>query len=230
MKLLLTSNGLSNDSIADAFAKLIGKEPKDSRVAFIPTAANPERDSKGWLIDDLHNIKQRGYFVDIVELTAFKPEELRAILKNMDAVFVGGGNSFYLSYWMQKTGLFEFLPEFIKTKVYAGISAGSMVAGSSLLPSQALNDLDKLKDVDYGEDAPVGQGSGGTLNFVDIVFRPHLNSPDFPRVREEILQQVTPFIKSPMYALDDESALKIIDGNIEVISEGKWKKFEPGNK
>lgn len=220
MKLLLTSNGLSNDSIAEAFKDLIGKEPKDSRVAFIPTAANVERGSKEWLIDDLYRIKQRGFYVDILELTALKPDEIKTALADMDAIFVGGGNSFYLSYWMQKTGLFEILPEFLKTKVYAGISAGSIVAGSNLLSSKAIKD--GYIDEHYQEMSTKDEGLDRALGFVKIIFRPHLNSEHFPMVTEENLAKIVPQLTHPMYALDDESALKIVNGKIEVISKGKW--------
>src|SRR4051794_18195830 len=107
MKLLLTSNGLSNDSIAEVFEELIGKSPDQAKVIFIPTAANPIRDDKGWLINDLHNIGRRGYSVDIIDLAVIQPHELKKALNKCDAIFVGGGNSFYLSYWMKKSGFFE---------------------------------------------------------------------------------------------------------------------------
>jgi dipeptidase E len=32
-------------------------------------------------------------------------------------------------------------------------------------------------------------------------------------------------VETPLYALDDQSALKVIDGNVEVISMGVWKLF-----
>jgi len=226
MKLLLTSNGLSNDSIAKAFQELIGKEPKDAKVAFIPTAANGERGNKDWLIDDMHRIRERGYYVDVVELTAISPEELQKTLKEMDAIFVGGGNTFYLSYWMQKTGLFELLPELLKTKVYAGISAGSMITNKNLmLSSEFLAQDGPLEDVDYDLLGPEGQSSGKTLNLVDLLFRPHLNSRFFPLVRGESLKEKTKDIKLPVYAMDDQSALEIIDGKIRVVSEGEWLVF-----
>src|SRR3989344_4891936 len=188
MKLLLTSNGLSNDSIAKALADLIGKEPKSSRVAFIPTAANPERGNKDWLIDDLYCIKDRGYYVDIVELTALKPPEIKKILKDVDAIFVGGGNTFYLSYWMQKTGLFDSIGELLKTKVYAGISAGSIIAGVNIrTTSAALANLEKFENGDYDLLGPPRESSSKTLKLVDFVFRPHLNSSYFPEITKEKL-------------------------------------------
>src|SRR5665648_407255 len=116
MKLLLTSGGLTNRSISKAFSDLIGKEPNESKVAFIPTAAICERGDKYWLIDDLYRIKDLGYHVDIVEISALTPEATESVLNDSDAIFVGGGNPFYLSYWMQKKGLFDLLPRLLETK------------------------------------------------------------------------------------------------------------------
>ena len=223
MKLLLTSNGLSNDSIAKAFEELIGKRPKDSKVAFIPTAANPERENKDWLIDDLYRIKEQGYIVDIVELTALKPAEIAKILKDSDAIFVGGGNTFYLSYWLQKSGVFDLLPGLLKTRVYAGISAGSMIACASLMPSDVIKD--GFIDKHYYEKSIKDGGSDKSLSLVTIIFRPHLNSEFFPMVNEQNLAKIASTLEYPLYALDDMSALKIVDDKIEVISEGTWKVF-----
>jgi dipeptidase E len=223
MKLLLSSNGLSNDSIATAFKELISKDPKDSKVAFIPTAANPERINKDWLIDDLYRIKEQGYWVDVIDLVAIKSADLRSALNNVDAIFVGGGNSFYLSYWMQKSGFFEIVPELLQTKVYAGISAGSMIAGSSLLESGGIKD--GYIDEHYYDKSIKDEASDKTLNLVDIIFRPHLNSPSFAMVTEENLVKIAPKLHNLMYALDDQSALVIVEGEIKVVSEGKWKVF-----
>lgn len=227
MKLLLTSNGLFNESIADALQDLVGKQPQDTRVAFIPTAANPDRQSKDWLIRDQYRILERGYEVDIIELTAIKPESLRMALENVDVIFIGGGNTFYLSYWMQKSGLFDLLPELLKTKVYAGISAGSMIMGQSLvLTSQAINNIEAFFDEDYDELGPKGESSGKTLKLVDFIFRPHLNSRHFSLARMDILEEKVKQVDFPVYALDDNSALKVIDGKVEVVSEGEWRLLE----
>jgi dipeptidase E len=121
MKLLLTSNGLSNASIADTLEQLVGKPRKEIKIAHIPTAAFPEDDSKhetkGWLVDDLYRIKEFAGFVDIVSLADLSPDEVVKRLEYADVIFVGGGNAFYLSYWMERSGLFDKLPELLQTRV-----------------------------------------------------------------------------------------------------------------
>ena len=227
MKLLLTSNGLSNDSIANAFAELIGKDPKEAKVAFIPTASHASRGNKGWLIDDMHRVRERGYTVDVIELTALEPAVIKKALEEADAIFVGGGSTFYLSYWMQKTDVFEIIPKLLETRVYAGISAGSILAGIQLVPSSALDNVQEFIDDDYYEKAVTAEGSAKPLNLVNLVFRSHLNSEAFPKVRKDVLEQIVDKLPAPLYALDDNSALKIIDGNIEAVSEGEWIKLDP---
>lgn len=226
MKLLLTSGGLTNPSICKALEDLVGKQPKDAKIAFIPTAQNPERGDKEWLINDLYRIRQQGYQVDIIELTALKPEAILEALEDKDVIFVGGGNTFYLSYWLQKSGLFDVLPKLLETKVYAGISAGSMVMGESLvLSSQAQKNPQAFEDEDYDLVVSTGQGSGKTLGLAPLIFRPHLNSRWAPNARNEIIAKKAAKLTGKVYALDDDSALKIVDNNIEVISEGDWKEY-----
>ena len=223
MRLLLTSNGLSNDSIAKAFQELVGKEPKNTKVAFIPTAANPQRGNKYWLIDDMYRIRDSGYVVDVVELTALKSDEIKNILEQVDVIFVGGGNTFYLSYWMQQKGLFKLLPKLLESKIYAGISAGSIITGANIKSaSAALAQIETFEDEDYDLLGPEDESSAKTLKFVNFVFRSHLNSSLFPLLTKEKLEKKMKYFEVPMYALDDNSALKIVDGKVEVISEGEY--------
>lgn len=223
MKLLLTSSGITNNAIAQALSDLVGKEPEDTLIAFIPTAALIDRGDKQWLIDDLYRIRQLGYNVDIIELTALTTSEITEALEAADVLFVGGGNTFFLSYWMQRKGLFELLPKLLESKIYAGISAGSMIMGQSLvLSSQAMKAPEAFANEDYDTVGPHGQSSGKTLGLVDFIFRPHLNSRFFPLVNKNELTRRLETIHAPVYALDDSSAIKVVDGAVEVISEGDW--------
>lgn len=226
MKLLLTSNGLSNKSIADAFVKLVGKPANDIKVAFIPTAGLAEKDDKGWLITDMYRIKSLGCYVDIVDIAQLPKNEWLPRLEWCDVIFVGGGNTFYLSYWMQQSGLFAELPRLLESRVYAGISAGSMITGTSLvLTTQASKQPQAFVDEDYNELGPKGRSAVETLRFVDFLVRPHLNSASFPLASMHSIAERAKHMSETIYAIDDDSAVQVVGNEITVISEGEWQKF-----
>jgi len=213
MKLLLTSSGLTNKSIANALFDLVGKKPADISVAFIPTASNIEMGDKEWFINDLNNIyKQRFKSVSIVDISAVPENIWKPQLQEADVIFFNGGNTYHLMKWINKSGLVKILPELLKTKVYAGSSAGSMVTN----PDLAL----KVSQIIYEEDTEEQPMDG--LDYVDFYFLPHLNSPFFPNCTEKQVREVAKTLTRKIYILDDQSALKVVDGKVEVISEGKY--------
>ncbi|MEK7193298.1 MAG: Type 1 glutamine amidotransferase-like domain-containing protein [Patescibacteria group bacterium] len=216
MKLLLTSGGIMNQSMVKALADLLGKPFSEANLAFIPTAANVEVGDKSWLINDLNDMKNLGFKeVDIVDIAALHEEKMwRPRLENADVLVFGGGNSFYLMHWMEKSGLEKFFPELLKTRVYVGISAGSIVTNPGLLTSQSDRNF-------YGDEAKGYTNTRG-LGFVNFHIRPHLNSPYFPNVTQELLEKLAREIQEPLYAIDDQTALKVVDGKLEIITEGEY--------
>ena len=214
MKLLLTSSGLTNNSIAKALFELVGKKPEDTTVVFIPTASNIEQGDKDWLITDLINLKKQNFkAIEITDISAVAEKIWKPSLERADVLFFEGGNTYHLMRWLNKLGLSKLLPELLKNKVYVGVSAGSMVTN----PDLAL----KLSQILYEEDRLETEELKG-LNLVDFYFLPHLNSEWFKKMRRENIEQVGKSIKRKIYALDDNSALKIINGKIEIVSEGEW--------
>ncbi len=213
MKLLLTSGGLTNKSIEKALIELVGKKPEDTALVFIPTASNVEMGEKDWLINDLININKQNFkSVKITDISAVPESIWRPQLEESDVLFFEGGNTYHLMRWINKSGLAKLLPDLLKNKVYVGLSAGSMVTG----PDLAL----KLSQIIYGDDLEETMLDG--LNLVDFYFLPHLNSPYFPLRMEEKIREVGQTFERKIYALDDQSALKVVDGKVEVISEGKY--------
>lgn len=213
MKLLLTSGGLTNKSIEKALFDLVGKKPKDTSLVFIPTASNVETGDKDWFINDLINIHKQSFkSVSIADISAVPENIWRPQLQEADILFFEGGNTYHLMKWINKSGLVNILPELLKTKVYVGLSAGSMITSQDL----AL----RLSQIIYGDDMEEELMDG--LNYVDFYFLPHLNSPFFPARMEEKIREVARTLPKKIYALDDQSALKIVDDNVEVISEGKY--------
>lgn len=214
MKLLLTSSGLTNNSIAKALFELTNKKPEDTIVTVVPTASNIEGGDKSWLITDLMNLQKQNFkAIEITDISAISEEIWKPSLERADVLFFEGGNIYYLMRWLNKSGLANLLPELLKNKVYVGVSAGSMVTN----PDLAL----KLSKIIYEEDMLETEEMKG-LNLVDFYFLPHLNSEWFKKMRRENIEEVGKSIKRKIYALDDNSALKVVDGKVEVISEGEW--------
>lgn len=213
MKLLLSSGGLTNSSIAEALLSLAGKPAAEISLVFIITAAMAEDGDKSWLIQDLFNLQKQGFkSIEIIDISSSDKEVWLPKIEAADILFFGGGDNYYLMSWLKRSGLTDVLPRLLETKVYAGISAGSMVASKSL-------DLSSSQLI-YGEDLDKTEDAVG-LGLVDFYFFPHLNSPHFPHVREKQIADFASGHQETVYALDDNSALKIENDKIEVVSEGK---------
>ncbi len=214
MKLLLTSAGLANKSIKTALFDLVGKKPKDTSLVFIPTAANVEVGDKNWFIDDLINLKKQNFkSIEIADISAVDESIWKPKVERADVIYFEGGNTYHLMRWLNKSGLTNLLPELLQNKVYVGVSAGSMVTCPDLVL--------KISQLVYEEDLKETEEVDG-LKFVDFYFLPHLNSDWFKKLREKFIKEVVKNMSEKVYALDDNSALKIVDGKVEVISEGKW--------
>lgn|SRR3989344_5888488 len=218
MKLLLTSNGLCNKTIANALWELIGKPFSKTNLSFIPTAANVEEGDKWWLIDDLSNCKKLGFKqIDIVDISAIEKNLWLPRLKQADVLLFGGGNTFHLMYWLEKSVLAKLLPKLLKTRVYVGISAGSMVAGHAIKLTQA-------KRLYYPDLKGKYENEKG-LDLVNFHIRPHLNNKFFPYVNEKNLTKLSNEIKEKIYALDDEMAIKVEGDKLQVVGEGNYLVF-----
>ncbi|HEX8946675.1 MAG TPA: Type 1 glutamine amidotransferase-like domain-containing protein [Candidatus Paceibacterota bacterium] len=218
MKLLLTSGGLTNKSIVAALQELAERPFAELSLAFIPTAANLEEGDKWWLIEDLENCKKLGLkTLDIVDISALPRNVWQKRLKEANILFFEGGNTFHLMHWISASGLRELLPELLKTRVYVGVSAGSIVAGLSLA-------LVSTSEREQAEEIHGKIGDNG-ICMTDFVVKPHINNEHFNGRTFDSVQKESGQAKFPVYALDDQSAIKVVDGEVSVVSEGEWKRF-----
>ncbi|MET0693167.1 MAG: Type 1 glutamine amidotransferase-like domain-containing protein [Propionibacteriaceae bacterium] len=232
MKFLLTSMGLSNPSIEQSLVELLGKPLSQCRAVQIPTAvyALPEGvTASGEMAQYWAALGWKS--LGTLELTALPsigedcwlPELLAA-----DVILVAGGNSGYLSYWFHQSGFAERLPSLLADTVYVGVSAGSIV----LTPGFNY-DRDRFEatgvyyDDEYDEAAPLGFGDVRGLGLVDFALRPHLNSDDFPDTSLAMMERAAAKVDGPLYAIDDQTAISVVDGHVTVVSEGQWRLFNP---
>jgi len=222
MKLLLTSAGIKNPSIENALVELLGKPIAESNALCIPTAlyghpmAGPRQAWRcisgqetgtptvglGW--------KSMGV-LELTALPSLDADRWVPLVRETEVLLVEGGDAAYLCYWMQESGLLDLLPSLGET-VWVGVSGGSMVMTPRI-----------------GADFVTWHSPAGdkTLGVVDFSIFPHLDNPDLPWNTMATAEEWAAGVSGPAYAIDDETAIKVVDGAVEVVSEGQWKLFAP---
>ncbi|MFE6734361.1 Type 1 glutamine amidotransferase-like domain-containing protein [Microbacterium sp. NPDC057650] len=218
MKLLLTSGGVTNPRIRAGLVEMLGKPIEESTALYIPTAqyghpqCTPEltlRCAGG--ADSMTALGWKS--VGLLELTALPSMGERWIpwVERADALLVDGGDATYLAHWIRASGLFAVLPRLSET-VWVGISAGSMVMTPRIGP----------EFVRWG-----GSETGDrTLGLVDFTIFPHLDYPDFPENTLAHARSWAEGMDGPAYAIDDQTAIRVVGADVDVISEGHWERLE----
>lgn len=228
MKLLLTSSGISNPSISDALVDLLGKPIAESSALFIPTAIYPFPGGAGMAWQAICGKAQSPLCelgwksLGVLELTALptiREENWVPMVREVDTLLVWGGDVLYLCHWMRQSGLANLLPSLTES-VYVGVSAGSI----AVTPYNCDAEFD-LEFVPAGSDMRLE--AERTLGLVDFTLYPHLGHEDMPDASLANIEKWTSGIPVPTYAIDDETAIKVVDGTVEVVSEGNWKLFNP---
>lgn len=209
MKLLLTSAGITNQSIKEALIDLVRKTPRSTKIGFIPTAANVGEGHKDWFITQLDDLRRYGYeWIDIIDPSA-NNVDWRTRVRDLDVIYVSGGNTFHLLDQFRATGFDRWLIQVAREKVYIGASAGSIVATPTIEAASIPGDINIPKLTNL-------RG----LRLVDFELVPHCDIRQFALVEEYAAVR-----SRIVYALDDETAIKVVDGVAEVVSEGKWRLF-----
>lgn len=201
MKLVLCSEGFYTHNTVAACVELCGKPQDHISVAIINEAYAVEHGDKRWVLNNLNSVaKNFPAEIDIVNLLALPIEEIEARIMAKDVIFVVGGNTDYQMHVFQKSGFAKLLPKLLRTKVYVGSSAGSMVLGRRV-SSKAYHAI-------YGERQTFDDVQD-YLGLVNFAIKPHMNSPHFPNNRPDKLEQAAGDMDFPVYGLQDDSAIVI---------------------
>jgi dipeptidase E len=217
MKLLLTSAGVKNRAIEDALVELLGKPIAEADAMCIPTGSYGHHSFAGaWrFISGNSPLRMTGLgwkSLSVLELTALPSidEELWVpLVRETDVLLVNGGDAVYIAHWMRESGLADLLPSL--DAVWVGLSAGSM----ALTPR-------------IGEDFMTWQPPAGgdrTLGVVDFSIFPHVDHPDLPENTMDEAERWAAGLGNPAYAICDDTAIKVVDGNVEIVTEGHWRHF-----
>ena len=222
MRLLLTSAGIKNASIHNALVGLLGKPIADSSALCIPTAGygHPQGSPGGaWrFITGRASTPmcELGWkSLGVLELTALPSIDVERwvpLVRETEVLLVSGGDALYLCHWMRESGLADLLPSLLET-VWVGLSGGSMV----MTP--------RIGEDFVGWKPPTG--SDETLGIVDFSIFPHMDNEDMPDNSMANAEKWAAGMRVPAYAIDDQTAIKVADGAVEVVSEGNWKLFTP---
>jgi dipeptidase E len=225
MKLLLTSAGIRNTSIHNALVELLGKPIAACSALCIPTATYAFPGGAAGAVFTWQFISgqvpetpmcELGWkSVGVLELTALPsldPALWVPMVQETDVLLVNGGDTLYLAYWMRQSGLADLFPSLSKL-VYVGLSAGSLVMAPSI----------GEKFIHWKPPS----GGDQTLGLVDFEMFPHLDNEMLPTNTLAHAEIWAARLRVPGYAMDDETAIKVVDGAVEVVSEGHWKLFTP---
>jgi dipeptidase E len=222
--LLLTSAGIRNPSIHGALLDLLGKPIAESSALCIPTATYGHPNvtpAHAWRFisgqEPRTPMCELGWkSLGVLELTALPSidrERWVQWVREADVLLVNGGDPLYLCHWMRESGLVDLLPS-LREAVWVGLSAGSLVMTPRI-----------------GEDFVHWKPPGGgdeTLGVVDFSIFPHLDHPALPENTMADAERWAAGMPVPAYAIDDETAISVVDDAVEVISEGHWRLFPPG--
>ena len=208
---LLRQYGLRNEAIIYALQTLVGKPLAETKVLFVTTAANTGYDDKRWLLHNLLEFDRAGVLaIDVIDFAGLPEDLIESHVAVADVICVGGGDERYLARMFAAHDFAQKLPLWLASKVYMGISAGSMVLGHYLA-------VDVSKAIFIEED--FGDMKGDGLGLLSFAYIPHLNSSFFS-LRKERLDSLQDKFNVPVYATDDETALMVVNGEVTKVGDG----------
>jgi dipeptidase E len=223
VNLLLTANGLANPTLRESLRDQLGKPFEAADLVHVPTASFAEPGDHGWALAGIRQTYELGWReFDVLELNGLPPRLVLDRLRRADVIHVGGGNQYHLARSLTRNGLAEGFLEALDSRLYVGISAGSMIFSRRLdeRSAEVMGDAADLHLLGATVLEP-------PLGLFDWYLKPHLCSPSFPERDDAWADAVAARADFPVYFLDDDSALRVTgDGHVEVVSEGRWR-FHP---
>jgi dipeptidase E len=217
--MLLTSAGIQNETLRSALADLVGKPFAAASVAFIPTASVAADGDHSWFVEDLSRLHGLGWReLDIVELNGLPRQTVLDRLRHADVIYAEGGNHYHLANSIIVNSLAPEMAAVVDSKVYVGVSAGSMIFSRCLSEktAKAFGELEDLRILGGTQARPA-------FGVFDWYLKPHLNSPYFPDRTMEWFEHAAAKLDCPVYAIDDESAVRVRGGDVDVVSSGAWR-------
>jgi dipeptidase E len=241
LKLLLVSSGITNAAIRNALIELLGKPIEESNALFIATGMHPFASGPAGIQMAISGrMSNRLYGLGWKSIGVLEPTALPSIdrstwepgVREADAILVWGGDPVYLAHWLRKSGLAELMKS-LENTVYVGVSAGAIATADVFCetysnPPKRDGAVLKSEDLAWdGEEGPttVKLVTAPGIGLVDFAVIPHYVNPEHGEVTPTNAERWAAHIPAPAYAIDEATGIKVVDGKVEVVSEGVWKLF-----
>ena len=214
MKLFLTSAGLPPET-TPYFLELLGKDSEGAKLCFIPTASDPEED-KDYVEKDKKRLSELGFDIMEVDIKKENEDSLKEKFKDVEIVYVEGGNTFYLLKYIRESGFLKALKPFLeKGGVYVGVSAGSYIPCPTIEAAgwkHADKNIVGLKDLT-------------ALNLVPFLITAH-----FEEKHRSIIEKAASQTKYPIIAINNEQAVLVKDNDTKIVGSGEKIVFNTPNR
>jgi dipeptidase E len=175
----------------------------DKRIAYIPTASNGEiygAWKAGGSIRAAQSLNAKS--LEIVELEDQTYKDVITPIRSADILWMAGGMSGYLLYWIRRVELDKALPEILdKGIVYVGSSAGSMICSHT----------QQVGEWFLGEPEPGASLIPG-LGLIDFEIYPHYEEELLPEIKKK-------WKKGQLYLLKNGEVITVVDGKFKVLGE-----------
>lgn len=204
MKLFLASEGKHPQAINNLQA-FIGPDFSHKKVAYVVTAANGEFMGAWKASQSIQVVRPLFSNLTILELEDYQHRNVIQTIESADILWVAGGYTGYLLYWMRRSGLVDILPQLLgKGLTYVGSSAGSMACSTS---QEASNWY--LREPEPGAEFIPG------LGLIDFEIYPHYDESLLPDIKKL-------WTHGKLALLKDGEVITKVDDQINWLGEERW--------
>jgi dipeptidase E len=183
-----------------------GREVAGLRFAFVPTAAGPEFETKDWVQADRRQLEALGCEVSTLDLARAAADEVDAALAAADGVHLVGGNAYLLLRHARRSGFAQRVVPLVESGalLYAGTSAGSLLAGPDLAPAASPDNRAAVPELE----------SSRGLGLVEFGVLPHDQEPGVSARHDAIVAEHP---DREFVRLTDDEAVVVLGGAWEVV-------------
>jgi len=196
-------------SIALDLQNETGKKPKDLKLAFIYTAAEPEGIDEDWLKNDRRGLVEGGFNVFDYTITDKNEKDIKKDLGDANVIHVNGGNTFYLLLQARKSGFDKWIKKEVESgnKIYTGSSAGS----HAIAPDVSI--LSKNDTILYEKKLKDSKGIG----LIDFMIFPHWGNENRELLYLEHRMKLAYNPENKIILLNDWQYVKVVGDTYKIV-------------